>query len=420
MATITINSLGGVIRFSAANYSVAEGDGFRTITVERTGDASRAVTVDYASSDHSNPAEFIPCTTPGAGFASSRCDFTTAISTLRFAAGETSKTFNVLISQDNYVEGLETLNLTLSNPTGGAVLGVPSTSILEITDDAMEGETNPIDDASDFVRQQYHDVLNREPDGPGLAFWTDNIEKCNDPSRRPAGQTVVQCIDKQRESTAIAFFMSPEFQMTGGFVYRLYKGSLTGAPNYDGGSPGRFPTFVEFIRDMSQVSEGIVVNNQISGAVVETNRNRLAGEFVQRPEFLAKYGGLNNMLYVQELVNTTGITPTAGEKQALVDGLTNGTETRASVLRKVVDGTVVSSEGNVQFTTTLGPTFCNQEYRRVFVFMEYVGYLRRNPDAPGFIFWLGKLNQFNGDPFQAEMVRSFILSPEYHTHFGQP
>ncbi len=56
----------------------------------------------------------------------------------------------------------------------------------------------------------------------------------------------------------------------------------------------------------------------------------------------------------------------------------------------------------------------------MFVFMEYVGYLRRNPDAPGFIHWLGKLNFFNGDPFQAEMVRSFILAPEYRSRFGQP
>ena len=380
--------------------------------------------MDYASSDHSNPADFIPCTAAGAGFASSRCDFTTAIGTLRFAAGETSKTFNVLISQDNYVEGTETLELTLSNPTGGAVFGVPAAAILSITDDATEGATNPIDTSSEFVRSQYHDFLHREPDGPGLAFWTDNIEKCNDPARRPAGQTVAQCIDKQRESTAIAFFMSPEFQMTGGFVYHLYKGSLTGLPNYDGGSPGgslgRFPTSLEFMRDVSTVSEGIVVNNQISGAVVEANRNRLAAEFVQRPEFLAKYGGLDNTLYVQELFNTTGIAATAAEKQALVDGLTNGTETRASVLRKVVDGTVVISEGNVQFTTTYGQAFYNQEYRRVFVYMEYIGYLRRNPDAAGFNFWLGKLNFYNGDPFQAEMVRSFILSPEYRSRFGQP
>ena len=417
-ATITINALGGVIRFSAANYSVAEGAGFKVITVERSGDTSQVVTVDYASSDHSNPADFIPCTAAGVGFASSRCDFTTAVGRLRFAAGETSKTFNVLISQDNYVEGTETLELTLSNPTGGAVFGVPQTAILSILDDATEPAMNPIDNASDFVRSHYHDFLHREPDGPGLAFWTDNIEKCNDPARRPAGQTVAQCIDKQRESTAIAFFMSPEFQMTGGFVYHLYKGSLTGSPNYDGGSAGRFPTFLEFMRDVSQVSEGIVVNNQLSGAVVEANRNRLAAEFVQRPEFLAKYGGLDNTLYVQELFNTTGIAATASEKQTLVNGLTNGTDTRAGVLRKVVDGTVVIN--NTQFTTTYGQAFSNQENRRVFVFMEYVGYLRRNPDAAGFIFWLGKLNQFNGDPFQAEMVRSFILSPEYRSRFGQP
>jgi len=133
---------------------------------------------------------------------------------------------------------------------------------------------------------------------------------------------------------------------------------------------------------------------------------------------VAKYGGLDNTLYVQELFNTTGIAATASEKQTLVNGLTNGTDTRAGVLRKVVDGTVVIN--NTQFTTTYGQAFSNQENRRVFVFMEYVGYLRRNPDAAGFIFWLGKLNQFNGDPFQAEMVRSFILSPEYRSRFGQP
>src|SRR5256714_9899079 len=137
------------------------------------------------------------------------------------------------------------------------------------------------------------------------------------------------------------------------------------------------------MRDVSQVSEGIVVNNRISGAAVEANRNRLAAEFVQRPEFVAKYGGLNNTLYVQELFNTTGIAATAAEKQALVDGLGNGTETRASVLRKVVDGTVVISEANVQFTTPYGQAFYNQEYRRGVVCMHNNRSFLRKPVRPG-------------------------------------
>jgi hypothetical protein len=74
----------------------------------------------------------------------------------------------------------------------------------------------------------------------------------------------------------------------------------------------------------------------------------------------------------------------------------------------------------MQFTTNYGQAFYDQEFQREFVFMEYVGYLRRNPDADGFVFWLGKLNFYGGDPFQAEMVRSFILSPEYRNRFGQP
>ena len=56
--------------------------------------------------------------------------------------------------------------------------------------------------------------------------------------------------------------------------------------------------------------------------------------------------------------------------------------------------------------------------------MEYFGYLRRNPnDAPdsdysGYDFWLTKLNQFNGNFQNADMVKAFILSGEYRQRFG--
>jgi hypothetical protein len=58
------------------------------------------------------------------------------------------------------------------------------------------------------------------------------------------------------------------------------------------------------------------------------------------------------------------------------------------------------------------------------VLMQYFGYLRRNADDPpdnnldGFNFWLTKLNQFNGNFVEAEMVKAFIQSLEYRQRFG--
>ena len=170
---------------------------------------------------------------------------------------------------------------------------------------------------------------------------------------------------------------------------------------------------------MQQVAEGIIVANNLSVSVLEANRAKFANDFVQRAEFKAIYDSLNNTQYVDKLFQTTGINASAQDRAALVAGLNNATETRATVPRKIVDGSVVISEGNVQFTTIFGKAFIDQEFRRKFVLMEYFGYLRRDPDAAGFNFWLSKLNAFNGDFFQAEMVKSFILSPEYRSRFGQ-
>ena len=140
---------------------------------------------------------------------------------------------------------------------------------------------------------------------------------------------------------------------------------------------------------------------------------------MQRAEFLAIYGSLSNQDYVNRLFQTTNVAVSDVDKQALVSGLNTGSETRASVLFKVVDGINVISEGNQQFTTTYGQAFYNQEFNNAFVLMEYFGYMQRDPDAPGYAFWLSKLNGF-GNYINAEMVRSFVVSPEYRSRFGSP
>src|SRR2546426_11378253 len=64
--------------------------------------------------------------------------------------------------------------------------------------------------------------------------------------------------------------------------------------------------------------------------------------------------------------------------------------------------------------------FIDAEYNRTFVAGQYFGYLRRNPDIAGFLFWLG---QVNGAPLrdvtrQHAMVCSFITASEYQLRFG--
>ena len=64
-------------------------------------------------------------------------DYVSASGTLTFNPGETVKTFGVQLCPDSLVESPETVNMTLSNPTGGQ-LGSPSTAVLTINDTAND------------------------------------------------------------------------------------------------------------------------------------------------------------------------------------------------------------------------------------------------------------------------------------------
>jgi hypothetical protein len=273
--------------------------------------------------------------------------------------------------------------------SGGLTVDLPN---------GVPGGENLSDNSQFFVAQHYRDFLSREPDQAGLNFWTNEIESCG----RDAA-----CRDVKRNNVSAAFFLSIEFQETGYLVYRLYKaayGNVAGTP-----VPVRFQ---QFFPDTQEIGRGVAVGVGNWAAQLEANKQAFALKFVQRPEFLARYPRtLSPAQFVDALNTNAGGVLDATERQSLVNELSaNNTDAgRASVLRKVAE------DANL----------VQQELNRAFVLMEYFGYMRRNPDdAPdadfsGYNFWLGKLNEFNGNYIAAEMVKAFITSVEYRQRFGQ-
>jgi hypothetical protein len=61
--------------------------------------------------------------------------------------------------------------------------------------------------------------------------------------------------------------------------------------------------------------------------------------------------------------------------------------------------------------------FKDREYNPSFVLMQYFGYLRRNPDANGYAFWLDVITNRDPNNYRG-MVCAFITSAEYQLRFS--
>ena len=110
-------TVAGPVGIAVADARVEEGDGVAlafAVTLSRA--ASAALTVDYATAD---------------GSAHAGDDYTAASGTLRFAAGERSKTIEVGVLDDAHDEGEETLSLTLSNASSGRLTDGEATGTIE-------------------------------------------------------------------------------------------------------------------------------------------------------------------------------------------------------------------------------------------------------------------------------------------------
>ena len=365
--------------FTAASYNVSEGAGTIAVSVRRTGDTSSAAEFVYSATD---------------GSAEQRSDVIPLIGRLSFAAGETSKSFNVFINDDAYIEGDENLTLELREPVGANLSN--NTATLAIVDnDSDAGAANPIDGAQFFVRQQYHDFLNRSADAEGLAFWSNQITSCG---------TNAVCIADRRIDVSGAFFLSIEFQETGYLVYRLSRASY--------GQPPRHLN--EFLLDTRTIGEGVVVNAPGWQELLAGNRRRFIEDFVKRPQFSLEYPfDLPPADFVNQLnakagapLDINGVSAAVAEFAGAATSEDSGA--RARVLRMVAES----------------QTFTQRELNSAFVLMQYFGYMQRNPDDPpdhnldGYNFWLNKLVEFGGDFRRAEMVKSFLVSTEYRERFG--
>lgn len=134
-------------------------------------------------------------------------------------------------------------------------------------------ETNAATDIADsepFIRQQYLDILRREPDQPGLQTWLTKLNNCT----RQGGRGADPSCD--RVSVSMGILESSEFIERSGFVLRLYLAAL-----------GRPPSFTEFTADRSSIVTA-------PAEELPAAKQRLIADLIHRPEAKGRSGALNN------------------------------------------------------------------------------------------------------------------------------
>jgi hypothetical protein len=263
--------------------------------------------------------------------------------------------------------------------------------------------TTPIDDPRFFVRQHYLDFLEREPDQSGWDYWSSQITQCG------ADQT---CVNNRRIGVSNAFFFELEYQQTGAYVFRLYRaafGNNQPFPNPDTSNTTeakKYPSYAVFSKDRAKV---------VGGSGLAQSQLDLANQFVQRAEFLSKYpASLDGTQFVDAVLanikNDVGV-DLSSQRAALISLFNSGG--RGAVIYRLADDNASTNPINNR-------SFIDAEYNRAFVATQYFGYLRRDADIGGLLFWLNQVNRFplRSTGIQNAMVCSFITSAEYQLRFG--
>ena len=257
---------------------------------------------------------------------------------------------------------------------------------------AIAGAENasPLDTAEYFVRQQYLDFLNREPDQSGLEYWSAHINQCLSEPTRVADETAPACLRVRRLEVAAAFFIEQEFQESGGYVYRLYKAGYGEQESYR-------PGYAQFQPDRGRL---------VGGPNLTQGKLDFANLFVERAEFKARYPEtMSAAQFVAAVLETvqqgTGLTFNSSQRDALINDVNSGG--RGLMMRNLADAPAFAQAPGV--------------YRRAFVLMEYFGYLRRDPDQAGYDFWVQVMSSAEAHNYRG-MVCAFTTSAEYQRRFS--
>jgi hypothetical protein len=206
----------------------------------------------------------------------------------------------------------------------------------------------------------YADLLDRQPDPGGFAYWLGELQ---------SGHIT-------RAQFAYLMFASPEFHDNGFFVVSLYEAVFRREPDFGG-----------WLYYLGNLQSGNMTPIQ------------MADIFVQSPEFQSTYGTLSDSDFVHLVyVNVMQREPDPGGFAYWLGRLTAGTITRAGLM----------------FNFTVSGEFQNRVRNRALATLLYLGFLRRSPDPSGADYWTGQLDA--GMP-SADVINGFITSPEYLARF---
>src|SRR6185503_13026355 len=109
-------------------------------------------------------------------------------------------------------------------------------------------------------------------------FWSDQILGCGGD---------VSCVERRRINVSAAYFLSIEFQQTGGLVDSLYRASF-----------GRRALYAEFMPDAAVVAGNFIVGRDNWAEQLEANKQAFVNAWVQRRAFQTAFNGLSNEAFV--------------------------------------------------------------------------------------------------------------------------